>query len=182
MIVSTSAPLPHNSLDPPTPQMSAAYNARKNAVFSAVANAASRYDCSAPIASFAGLGFNFQMQVQRATNLLTSIGQTLTQAQATGSSQTTSNSNPPQVVPLNPVQLTPAPSQNPRQQGPFDTPEWGNYSGQWPSICTPLTSLINALQAHPGWALGGMVAVALAAGVIGTGKTRRNPARKRRRR
>lgn len=180
MIVSASAPLPHNSLDPPTAYQTALYNGRKNRIYAEVASAASRYACAAPIASFAGFGFNFQMQVQRAANLLTSIGQTLNAAQATGASQSTGTAGAPQIVPLNPVQLTPA-NPTPPRQGPFDTPEWGDYSGQWPSGCTPLTSFINALQAHPGWALGGLVAVAVAAGVIGTGaKRRRNPGRRRR--
>lgn len=177
MIVSTTAPLPHNSLDPPSPARQMAFYARKQRTFSAVASAASRYNCSAPVASFPGLGLNFQMQVQRAINLLNSIGQPLTAAQSTGASRSTGTGGAPTVVPFNPVQLTPN-SQDPPAQGPFDAPDWGNYSGEWPVICSPLRSLLDSLQAHPGWALGGLAAVALAAGAFGS--KRRNPGRRRR--
>ena len=173
MYVSSTAPIPQNSMSPVPPRKAYRYNLRKQVVGLAVARADSNYACAAPASSFQGFGLNFQYQVQRATDLLNRINSTMTAPQAQAGSSSTGTSGAPKVIPLNPVDTTPKPKPKIPPVGTWDTPAWGNAATAWPPICTPGQSLLNALQNNPGWALGGLVALLLAGGVIGVGSAKR---------
>lgn len=180
MYVSSTAPVPQNSMSPVNPAKAARYNNRKMRVFEAVEFAASRYDCSAPPDAFPGLGVNFQYQVQRAAALLNQIGSpisTATQAQA--KSTATGTASAPKVSPLNPVNTNPATKQPVKQVGPWDAPAWGDYSTAYPPICTPGTDILDAIRSHPWIALGSLAALLLAGGVLTAAGVRRYRRRRR---
>ena len=173
MYVSSTAPIPQNSTSPLPAVQAARYNARKNRVMLAAYLAKQTYSCAAPVSSFQDFGTNFQYQVQRADDLLNRIGQNLSAVSAQAGATSQGTSGAPKVTPLNPVDITPKPKPQVTQPGPWDAPQWGDSATALPAICTPGQSFLEALQNNPGWALGGLVAVLLAGGVIGAGVKRR---------
>ena len=179
MYVSSTAPIPQNSMSPMDPVKSARYNARKNRVFQSVMWAASRYACTSPMdsGSFQSFGPNLQYEVQRAQNLLNVVGSGLSPQQMTQASVSkTGTSNAPSVIPLNPVDTNPKPKATVKPLGPWDTPQWGDSSSQLTPLCTPGASLLQAMQDHPWWTVGALAAVALATGALGTTARRRRAA------
>lgn len=177
MYVASDAPIPNTSTGPMNPEIRARYNARKNRVFSAVMWAASRYDCQGtiPVDAFPGAPANFLYQVQRDAALLNKLGwgNLLNSSTAQQAVSSTGTNVAPTVTPLNPVNTNPTAKQNVPQQGPFDTPPWGDAGTEWPGVCTPGSSFLNWLQQNPWLGLGALAAVALGAGVIGTKQRRR---------
>lgn len=173
MYVSSTAPIPQNSMSPLPPGRAARYTIRKQITELSVARAASNYACAAPVSSFSDFGFNFQMQVKRADDLLNRLNVGLTLPAAQAGSTSTGTSGAPKVVPLNPVDTRPTPKPNVKPVGSWDAPQWGDAATAFPPICTPGQSIITWMQQNPGWALGGLAAVLLGAGVIGTGVARR---------
>lgn len=176
MYVSSTAPIPQNSMSPIPPEVSARYNARKARVMTAAAKAAANYACSTPVSTFSPFGRNLQYQVQRDLNLLNHLNQGLTARTAQRGATATGTSNAPKVIPLNPVDTNPKPKAAVPQQGPFDAPVWGDYDGPWPGVCTPGTTILGWIQQNPWWAIGGIAAVALASGAVGAGIKRRRRA------
>ena len=165
-----------------SPAQTARYNARKNRVFQAVEWAASRYDCTSPVDSnsFSGFGLNFQYQVQRAAGLLNSAGMALSPAQISQASVNTADTgNAPKVIPLNPVDTNPKPQSPMPTLGPWDTPSWGDAATILPASCTPLASLLQAMQDHPFWTLGALGALVLIAGGTEVAVHRRRTRRRR---
>lgn len=187
MYVSSTDPVPLNCNGTDSFARLADSNARKQRVFNEVAIAASRYACAGtvPTDAFSGFSTNFLYQVQRAVNLLNNFN---APGVTTGNSQgaqkiqqaltSTGTSGAPNVIPLNPVDTNPKPKQKVPNPGPFDTPQWGEYTGQWPVSCLPGGDLIQWLQQNPWLAIGGAAALLLAGGAIGTGAVRRRRARR----
>ena len=178
MYVSSSMPIPQTSTSPLPAAKSARYNLRKQITELSVARAASNYACATPASAFSDFGRNFQQQVVRSVNLLNRLNVGITTQSAQAGASSTGTSGAPTVVPLNPVNTTPKAKPEPPAVGSWDAPAWGNAATAWTPICTPGQTLIAALQNNPGWALGGLVAILLAGGVIGTGVKRRRARRR----
>jgi hypothetical protein len=181
MYVSSSAPIPQNSMTPMSSAMRARYNGRKNRVFQSVLWAASRYACTSPVDSnsFQPFGLNLQYEVQRAQKLINAAGNQLSSAQITQASVSTSGSghDAPKVIPLNPVDTNPEPRPDMKRLGPWDAPTWGDSSTvPLAPICTPGKTLMQAFQDHPWWAIGAFAAAGLAIGAFGVGASRRRAA------
>ena len=179
MYVPSTDPIPQNSMTPDGTLATQQSDVRKQRTFTSVMWAASRYACAGtiPPEAFPGFGLNFQYQVSRAASLLNSAMATIAkESQAQKSLSSSGTSGAPKVVPLNPVDTRPQPKPDIPQQGPFDTPMWGDYQGQFPGICTPGQSILNWIQSNPWWAIGGVAAVALASGAVGSGIRRRRRA------
>lgn len=179
MYVASAAPIEDISTAPVNPVLGARYNTRKQRVFLAVANAASRYDCAAAVGSFEGFASgpglqNFLNQVQRARNLLNQTGTALTSAFPAGpvigvpgvsavqSSITSSGtSGAPVVVPLAPANTNPSPGP-PQLPANFAAPQWGDAPTSAGQVPIPLT----AAARYPWVAVGVIAALALAAGIL----------------
>ena len=173
MYVSSTAPIPQNSMSPLPPGKAIRYAQRKARVQVSVANAMAVYSCSAPVSSFKGFGLNFQWQVQRADNLLNQLNINLTLPSAQAGATPSGTSGAPSVVPLNPVNTQPKDKPAVPPVATWDAPTWGDAATAYPGICTPGKSILDWMQSNPGWALGGLAAVLLAGGVIGTGAAKR---------
>jgi hypothetical protein len=173
MYVSSTDPIPQNSMSPLPPGPAADYDARKTRTLTAAALAAANYACSTPVSAFSGQGRNFQYQVMRAINLLNHINTGLTAPTAQRKVTSTGTGGAPKVIPLNPVDTNPKPKPVVPQQGPFDAPVWGDADIQWPGTCTPGASILQWVQQNPWWAVGGVAAVALASGLLGSQGRRR---------
>ncbi len=173
MYVSSTAPIPQNSMSPLNPNKVARSVYAKQRVALEVARAISEYNCAAPVSSFSGQGPNFQYQVSRAAQLLNQTGQAIANAaDAQRKSTATGTSSAPHVTPLNPVNTNPTAEPQVTQPGPWAVPNWGDAASAYPGICTPGTTLLDAMANHPWWTLGALAAIALAGGALGAGVKR----------
>ena len=151
MYVSSAEPI-QDSTSPVPPEVSAGYYRTMAVTSQEVLKGRLAAQCVAPASSFPdGLspypvqqmadlfssagGVNFQNQVQRASDLLNSVGavvskgvQSLTNlkpSQIGQASIPTANPPAPRVTSFNPVNVNPGPSRTSKQVGPFFTPPWG---------------------------------------------------------
>jgi hypothetical protein len=179
MYVSSTAPLPQNSLMPPPAWQVNASKREMARLNWQVARALMSYECGLNPQGYAEFGPAVVGQVAQANNLLTVSGAAPTnlssvlsggpgtaqnlQQMADSTISTPVDTSPPQVIPFNPVQMM-APPLNPPQRNPLNmsAPSWND---SWVSSQKPCNTLQDWISQNPGTTLliGGALVAGLAA-------------------
>jgi hypothetical protein len=165
MYVSSSAPLPQNSLMPPPAWQVAKSKGEVARLNFQVARALVAYECGLSPSGYAEFGPAVVGQVSQANNLLNIAGQTpqSLQQMADATLSTPVDSNPPQVIPFNPIQML-SPPLNPPVSNPLNLPG-PMWNDSLASSGKPCNAAADWISSHP-WLvllLGGIAAAGLAA-------------------